>query len=296
MANYYRRKNRRSNNAQKRVEVTGDKAILALPIEELKLNENTYTLLKTNNYNTIYDVACRTEREMYRVQTFNKKHLLHLKGKMLEKGIEFLPPKEDNFANKGKGGGDKLDDNKRQKAQQGLQQNQPQDLQGKQPSNERGNDRRNRRNNPKQNRNESVQQKRAPRVRVELPVEEWRKVSRNGKWGFNNGLKTIIVPQFDEVFSFKDGLACVETDEKFGYINPQGDVVIPLAYECAMSFSEGLAVVFNDSKCGYINKDNEVVIGFKYDAATAFENGRAKVKSDGKWETIAPDGQVIWSK
>ena len=63
-----------------------------------------------------------------------------------------------------------------------------------------------------------------------------------------------------------------------------------------MSFSEGLAVFFEGEKCGYINKEGNVVLPAKYDAATAFENGRAKVKEFGKWSTIDTEGNTLWSK
>lgn len=127
-----------------------------------------------------------------------------------------------------------------------------------------------------------------------LPVPEWRKIQKSGKWGFYDGFKTVIPAMYDEVFFFKEGLAAVELDEKCGYIDAANNVVIPFEYETAMSFSEGLASVVKGGKCGYINKDNEVVIPFIYDAATPFEGGEGKVKKDGRWGTIFPDGSVKW--
>ena len=127
-----------------------------------------------------------------------------------------------------------------------------------------------------------------------LPFPEWRKIQKNGKWGFYDGFKTVIPAMYDEVFFFKDGLAAVELDEKCGYIDPENTVVIPLEYETAMSFSEGYACVVKGGKCGYIDKNNEVVVPFIYDAATPFEGGESKVKKDGRWGTLTPDGNVKW--
>ncbi|MCQ2603059.1 MAG: WG repeat-containing protein, partial [Clostridia bacterium] len=103
-----------------------------------------------------------------------------------------------------------------------------------------------------------------------LPVEKWRKIQKNGKWGFYDGFKTVIPSMYDEVFSFKEGLASVELDEKCGYIDSENNIVIPFDYETAMSFSEGYAAVCKTVKFGYINKQGEVVIPFEYDAATPF--------------------------
>lgn len=62
------------------VEVKGDKEVLSAPIESLGLPEETLVLLKNNRFNTVFDIARRTERDMFRVQTFNKNTLLQSKS------------------------------------------------------------------------------------------------------------------------------------------------------------------------------------------------------------------------
>lgn len=55
----------------------------------------------------------------------------------------------------------------------------------------------------------------------------------------------IIAPQYEEAGRFADnGLAAVKKDGKWGYIDTEGNVVIPFQYERAFIFSEGLAIVF----------------------------------------------------
>ena len=73
------------------VEVKGDKEVLSAPIESLGLPEETLVLLKNNRFNTVFDIARRTERDMFRVQTFNKKHLIAVKKAINAKGIDFQP-------------------------------------------------------------------------------------------------------------------------------------------------------------------------------------------------------------
>lgn len=286
------------------VEVKGDPSVLALNIEELGLFPDTLELLKNNNIVTIYDIAKRTEREMFKIQTFNKKHLLNVKAKINSKGIDFLPPLEKKPAEgvsapmTDTAGKKPLSDVsavkkptapiKNDKANPNVPKVKP-FTQDNQKNSEDKNNALNK-NNQKQKPQKEKQSK------VELPLEDWKKIKKNDKWGFSNGLRTVIEPKFDEVFSFKDGLACVEVNELFGFIDAEGNFVIEPMYECALSFSEGLAVIFEKEKCGYINKNNERVIECKYDAATAFENGRAKVKEEGKWGTIAQDGTILWTK
>lgn len=129
--------------------------------------------------------------------------------------------------------------------------------------------------------------------------EEWTKFSKNGKWGIKNLMgKEEIPATYDEIFLFKEGLACYEKEGLFGYLNPKNEVVIEPQFECAMSFSEGLASVTKDGKCGYINTSAEVVIPYLYDAGTAFKDGVARVKLDGKWGKITTDQsqEVKWEK
>lgn len=65
-----------------------------------------------------------------------------------------------------------------------------------------------------------------------------------------------------------------------GYININGDVVIPPKYLEAGQFSEGLAAVREDGYFGYINTKGEYVIQPQYDVVYPFENGYATVYAD----------------
>lgn len=295
-------KNRHRHYTPPRVEVKGDKAILDKPIESIGLPEDTLALLKNNKFNTVYDIAKRTERDMFRVQTFNKKHLSAVKRSISSLGIDFLPPFQ-----REKTEGAETDNLSRKEAPRdadkngegNTRQSSPHRVKNKQ-STPNVADNGNPQKNHSQNNQQQIQRPKKPRPekkpRVILPLEQWEKVQKNGKWGFGNGLSIVIQPRFDEVFCFKEGLACVDDGGMFGYINEKGEYVIEPKFECAMSFSEGMAVFFEGEKCGYINKEGNVAIMAKYDAATAFENGRAKVKELGKWSTIDPDGTVLWSK
>lgn len=248
----------------------------AVSVKELGAAENTVALLSKYRIGTVADLVSRTEKDMFKVQGFNKKMLLELKGLLAGKGMEFLPDSASVAAK-----GNVAADDKR-------------DKQLTRDKASARDDRNARRGNAQGAKPTPKKEERPAKVTEPLPVEEWRKVQKGGKWGFYDGMKTVIPPMYDEVFCFKDGLASVELEEKCGYINPANEIVIPFVYETAMSFSEGLASVVKNGKCGYIDKQNEEVIPFIYDAATAFEEGEAKVKKDGRWGTIFPDGSVKW--
>ena len=52
-----------------------------------------------------------------------------------------------------------------------------------------------------------------------------------------------IDPQYEDAQAFSEGLAAVQKNGKWGYINEDGEVVIPFEYDIAFVFNEGLAVV-----------------------------------------------------
>jgi hypothetical protein len=67
----------------------------------------------------------------------------------------------------------------------------------------------------------------------------------------------MVVPAvYDEIGPFSEGLAPVEVNGKWGFIDTKGNMVIPAVYDSAGSFSEGLAQVKVNGKWGYIDKRN----------------------------------------
>ena len=266
------KQNQPKSNSQKQapsvVENIYPKEKMSLALENVGVSPRTAELLAKNKINTVGDVVLRTEKDMFKVQGFNKKMLFELKDALKSQGMEFRPEAP--------------------KPQKKEQPKKEVDKEDKAQPQKKG--------DKKQKADKQVKDKadKPQKLTAPLEVDDWRKIQKGGKWGFYDGFKTVIPAQYDEVFSFHDGLASVEVDEKCGYIDKDNNVVIPLEYETAMSFSEGYAAVSKRDKFGYINKENTVVIPFEYDAATVFENGEAKVKKDGKWGTIYPDGTVKW--
>lgn len=85
-------------------------------------------------------------------------------------------------------------------------------------------------------------------------------------------------PSYDYVGGYYEGLIEVEKNQKHGYVDIHGKVVIPLEYEDANKFSEGLAAVEKSGKWGFIDKTGKVVIPFEYDNVLSFENGTAAIE------------------
>lgn len=123
------------------------------------------------------------------------------------------------------------------------------------------------------------------------------------KWGFiDTSLNVVIKPEYTKVGDFSEGLAWVEDKKMFlffvisdnyGYVNLEGELVIPCRFEHAGNFFEGLANVTIDGKKGFINKNGEVIIEPKFEAIGKFSQGLAPVKLADKWGFINQNGKMI---
>jgi hypothetical protein len=93
-----------------------------------------------------------------------------------------------------------------------------------------------------------------------------------------------IKPQFDDAGRFFDGLALIQRNGLYGYIDQAGAIVITPQYKFAESFSEGLAVVrvWNDKESSdeyyYIDKRGEQAFPERFALASHFFKGLAHVK------------------
>ena len=121
------------------------------------------------------------------------------------------------------------------------------------------------------------------------------RVQLNGKYGFIDKSGRLVIPcKYDDSESFSDGLAAVKLNHKWGSINNSGTLVTPCKYDWAYSFREGMAEVKLNGKYGFVDKTGTEVISCKYDDARSFHDGRAGVKLNGKWGTVNKSGVETW--
>jgi hypothetical protein len=113
--------------------------------------------------------------------------------------------------------------------------------------------------------------------------------------GLRESVDWVIEPVYDAEWpEFSEGLAAVGYRGRKGFIDENGNFVIPFQYNKADNFHEGLAAIQKDWRWGYIDRKGKVVIPFQYDKAFQFDGGIAPVKKDGKWCVIGKDGKVLF--
>ncbi|RBL89533.1 WG repeat-containing protein [Chitinophaga flava] len=98
----------------------------------------------------------------------------------------------------------------------------------------------------------------------------------NGKTGYINQQGEIVIPaRFAVGEDFSEGLANVREGGLYGYINAKGEWVIRPNYDYATPFSDGLALVYKGDKGLYIDKNGHEVIPPGYMGCRPFRNGVA---------------------
>ena len=147
-------------------------------------------------------------------------------------------------------------------------------------------------------------------------VDELFVIRKDGHNGYMDRRGKIVIQSHFESWErdFAEGRAAYGVSPtpsdidhtKFGYIDEQGQVVVPAQFDEAQDFSEGLAAIaFNAGKkskhefrrprrWGYIDRGGRMVITPQFRMARPFSGGLAAVQNlQAKWGYINPDGKII---
>jgi len=124
--------------------------------------------------------------------------------------------------------------------------------------------------------------------------EGWGFINTKAQWAIQSNKK------YAAVGAFHDGLAFVQesSEWKWGAINAKGELVIPFMYtNKPADFSEGLAAVRNqENKIGYIDKTGSLVIPCNYESITddnglPFVGGNTIANRAGNYYSLTASGQ-----
>ena len=126
---------------------------------------------------------------------------------------------------------------------------------------------------------------------VYLPDERGGKLHT----GYIDKSGKLVTPLYEGGWDFYEGVAAVESDNKWGYIDKTGNWIVKPKYEMTYSFSDGLAAVKIDGKWGFIDKTGNLVIPPQFDDWRPFKDGMAEVITSGKHGCINKTGVYVIS-
>jgi len=116
----------------------------------------------------------------------------------------------------------------------------------------------------------------------------------DGLWGYIGPDGRIVVnPQFTEAGRFSRGLAPVKIGEKHAYIDVTGAVALDAsAYDAVYPFREDRARVEVAGRSGFIDLRGNLVIPTVYDAASDVSEGLIAARKAGKWGYLTAKGET----
>ena len=128
-----------------------------------------------------------------------------------------------------------------------------------------------------------------------------RSLVRNGdRYGIIDTAGRYILPleyentsYIGEKYVYFDSLALVEKDGKHGFVDLDGNLVIPFHFDQAYEFSEGLASVRFKGHWGYIDTHGDVFMPFVFDIASPYRWGRAEVYYNGVKHAVDRKGRCV---
>lgn len=138
-------------------------------------------------------------------------------------------------------------------------------------------------------------------------VKEFYCGKPNGLYGYLNK-KGEIWGNYDFANSFYEGKAIVRKDGKYACIDKKGNTIFTSQYILDERYSDGMIAYYSDEKLGFLNEKGEIVIKAQYQICNLdcpsgyhkrenkFTDGLAFVYKDGIGMYINKSGKVIWSE
>jgi len=116
----------------------------------------------------------------------------------------------------------------------------------------------------------------------------------NEKWGFMDEEGNIMIePVYQSVETFNEGLALAVLDGRVGFIDKSGSEVIPFIYEDGESFDKGLAIVAKEDNYGMVDRTNKVVIPIAYELVSKFNSDLALVATNEGYGYVNREGKEV---
>lgn len=120
-------------------------------------------------------------------------------------------------------------------------------------------------------------------------------VKLNNKYGFvGKDGKVLISPRFKGIETkFTEGIMTTWGENGVGYVNDKGKEIAKPIYKCSGAFKDGMAPVFNGKKWGFLDKNGKIAVPLKYDEVHDFSGDKAKVKLGGKEFYVDKKGKIV---
>ncbi|MDR1472848.1 MAG: WG repeat-containing protein, partial [Synergistaceae bacterium] len=110
-------------------------------------------------------------------------------------------------------------------------------------------------------------------------------VQSNGQWGYiDSAGKYAVPPAYEGAGNFSGGMAPVKRNGLWGFIDVRGRMLIGPRFLRADAYGGDLAAVEFEGKVGYVDRSGRFAVQPVYDEGGAFRGGRAPVRGPARWK------------
>ena len=102
-----------------------------------------------------------------------------------------------------------------------------------------------------------------------------------------------LARRYSSVLDCSEGFSRVYSNYKFGFVDNDGNEVIPCIYDYVDNFSCGVARVKNNGRWGFIDNCANEVVSLSYDYVLPFSDGLAPVYNEEKWGVVDKCGKEL---
>lgn len=115
------------------------------------------------------------------------------------------------------------------------------------------------------------------------------------KWYFidQNGKVFTYSGEVDKLFAFSEGLGGFKTDDKCGFINNEGEVVIEPKFQDVKAFQDGVCWVKENNLWFMIDATGKPIIQERFNRFHYYSNGFARVRIGELWGYIDKQGKYL---
>lgn len=123
-------------------------------------------------------------------------------------------------------------------------------------------------------------------------------VKKDNYYGYINIDGEVLIPfEYDEIGDFIYGITKARKNENWGIINEEGGVLAAFKYTFISDFKEGIAIIIDSiqGNVGVIDLSGNTVIPFEYNCSAIKINseGKIKAKKNSKWGYFDKTGNII---
>lgn len=136
----------------------------------------------------------------------------------------------------------------------------------------------------------TLEEKKLPYTDIGEFVEGYMVAEKNQKYGYIDGNGEEKIPfKYTIAENFKEGIGIVASPNGYGAIDKNGVEIIPLIYD-EVYVNKGYIYVTKDKKIGIFNKGGKEIVPIEYDNLSIVENERVLFEKDDKLGIIKMKG------